>query len=675
VSAPVHEPDDAHQEEAELGKAYDARLMARLWPYVRPYWPMMLVTLVLVVPLFLLELAPAWIIKQGLDRAFPGESLADTAPVGPDWLVAFLEPPTGVPPLAWLSLLYGVAALALAGLQFLNLYVMAWTGQLAMRDLRRDIFDHIQSLHLGFFDKYPVGRLVTRATNDVENVAEMFSSGIVALVTDVFKMVGFATFLFLLNAELALWTFTVVPVLVLIAVVFRLRVREAFRETRVRIARINATIQETISGMKVVQLFTREARNAADFDVQNALNRDAAQRSNRWDAGLFSSVEIAQNLTVAIILGYGVKLATVGTFFVFVDWMRRFFMPLRDLSAKYSVMQSSMASAERIFQLFDTEPAVRDRTRTVHRGDPAARGSVEFENVWFAYTEGPDAEPKDEDWVLRDVSFRVAPGENVAFVGATGAGKTSVIKLLTRLYEPQRGVIRIDGVDLRDMPQAEIRRRVDMVLQDVFLFSGTVAENVSLGRVFATRHGYTIDANRELVGLGSANLVGAFFSSIPVSGSFSRSAVNDQTGAQTPLANWFTAGVIALTLLFLTPLFYYLPVPALAAIIIVARIGLIDVHELRAWRSGRIRHVDVHVVVPRYRDVDTLHALHEELGRVLHDADEGPADVVIHFDPCRPWLCDGCAVEGCPIRGAALRERPPLTVESATRRLQPPLEP
>lgn len=480
MSAPdgdIEEPDDGLQDEAELGKAYDARLLARLWPYVRPYWPLMLVTLLLVVPLFFLELAPAWIIKQGLDRAFPGEPLADAGPTGPEWLVSFLEAPDGVPVLVWLSLLYGVSAVALAGLQFANLYVMAWTGQLAMRDLRRDVFGHIQKLHLGFFDRYPVGRLVTRATNDVENVAEMFSSGIVALLTDIFKMIGFATVLFLLNAKLALMTFTVVPVLIVIAVIFRLRVRDAFRETRIRIARINATIQETITGMKVVQLFTREKRNSADFDVQNALNRDAAQRSNRWDAGLFSSVEITQNLTIAIILGYGVKLATVGTFFVFVDWMRRFFMPLRDLSAKYSVMQSSMASAERIFQLFDTEPAVQDRTSEVPPRETAARGTVEFDGVWFAYT--PD--PGDEDWVLRNVSFRVAPGEKAAFVGATGAGKTSVIKLLTRLYEPQKGTIRIDGIDLRDLPQAEVRRRVDMVLQDVFLFSGTVAENIGLG--------------------------------------------------------------------------------------------------------------------------------------------------------------------------------------------------
>jgi len=470
----VSVPGDAFHEEAALGKAYDARLMHRLLPYVRPYWPMVAVTLLLVLPLFVLELAPAWIIKHGIDRVFDAGPAGIPDARGPAWLASALEPPGGVSDLAWLSILYAVAVVALAGLQFLDRYVMAWTGQLAMRDLRRDVFDHVQELHMGFFDHYPVGRLVTRATNDVENVAEMFSAGIVALVTDVLKMAGFAVVLFLVNWKLALFGFVVVPVLIVVAVVFRLKVREAFRETRLRIARINATIQETITGMKVVQLFTREDRNLADFDVQNALNRDATQRSNRWDAGLFSAVEVAQNLTVAIVLGYGVRVATVGTFYVFIDWMRRFFMPLRDLSAKYSVMQSSMASAERIFQLLDTEPAIRDRVARAPARPAGARGAVEFRDVEFAYSPG---EP-----VLHDVSFRVAPGERVAFVGATGAGKTSIIKLLTRLYEPQRGTVRIDGTDLRDLPQDEVHRRVAMVLQDVFLFSGTVADNIGLGR-------------------------------------------------------------------------------------------------------------------------------------------------------------------------------------------------
>jgi ATP-binding cassette subfamily B multidrug efflux pump len=466
VSAP--QSDAFHDEEA-LGKAYDSRLLTRLWPYIRPYTWQVSLSLSLVFPLTALELAPAWIIATGLDRVFSGEPAAAGS-----GLSGLLDAPGAFPPILWLTVLYLGTVVLLAGFQFLNLYVMAWTGQHAMRDLRRDVFGQIQKLHLGFFDSYPVGRLVTRATNDVENITEMFSSGLVTLITDVIKMFIIAGVLFSLSAKLALWTFLVVPVLIVCAVIFRMRVRDAFRETRIRIARINTMIQETITGMKVVQLFTRERRNFRDFDEMNSLHRDAWQRSIRWEAALFSVVEIAQNLTFAIVLGAGAGLASVGTMYRFFDYLRRFFMPLRDLSAKYSVMQSSMASAERIFQLMDIEPAVVDRVEDAAPGDPARKGEVAFENVWFAY--------RGEDWVLEDVSFCVAPGEKVALVGHTGAGKTSIIKLLTRLYEPQRGTIRIDGVDLRDLPQAELRRRVAMVLQDVFVFSGSVAENIGLGR-------------------------------------------------------------------------------------------------------------------------------------------------------------------------------------------------
>jgi len=235
--------------------------------------------------------------------------------------------------------------------------------------------------------------------------------------------------------------------------------------------------------MKVVQLFTREERNFNEFDQLNAHNRNAWQRSNRWDARLFSVVEVAQNLTVSIILGYGFRMAAVGTFYLFIDYMRRFFMPLRDLSAKYSIMQSSMAGAERIFELLDTEPAIVDRRVPVETLRPAAgsRGAVVFEGVWFAYNANTDTHDSEE-WVLQDLNFRVEPGEKIAFVGATGSGKTSLIKLLARLYEPQRGRILLDGIELTDLPQTEIRRRVATVLQDVFLFSGTIEENISLGR-------------------------------------------------------------------------------------------------------------------------------------------------------------------------------------------------
>jgi len=362
-----------------------------------------------------------------------------------------------------------------AGLQFVHTVLMATTGQLAMRDLRRAVFAQIQALHLGFFDRYPVGRLVTRATNDVENVAEMFSAGVVALVTDVLKMVVLALVLFAVSPRLAAVTFAVIPFLAIAAIVFRLKVREAFRDVRVRIARINAHIQETITGMKVVQLFTREARNLREFDEMNAAHRDAWRRSIRYDALLFSAVEMASGVTVAIIIWYGTGLVEAGTLYLFMDYMRRFFMPLRDLSAKYSVMQSSMASSERIFQLLDTRVDVRDPERPGALPDPGVgRGAIVFENVWFRYGSG--------DWVIRDLSFEVAPGERVAFVGATGAGKTTIIKLLSRFYDVTRGRILVDGVDIREVPQSALRRRVATVLQDVFLFSGTVADNIALGR-------------------------------------------------------------------------------------------------------------------------------------------------------------------------------------------------
>ena len=517
----VQQQDALHEEEA-LGKAYDARLMGRLWRYVAPYRWQVVATLVLVAPMFALELAPAWIIKTGLDLF--GAARANAAPLT-GRLAPLLVPRLGLSQLAWLGVVYLAASVLGTALQFLDTVLMSVTGQSAMRDLRGVVFAHIARLHLGFFDRYPVGRLVTRATNDVENVAEMFSSGIVALVTDVLKMVGFAAVLFVLNPKLAGVTFVVVPVLAACAIQFRWRIREAFRQVRVRIARINAALQETITGMKVVQLFTREARNQRDFDALNAAHRDAWLDSIRYDAALFAAVEIANGLSVAVIVGFGGSIGvSAGLLYVFIDWMRRFFMPLRDLSAKYSVMQSAMASTERIFQLLDTEPAIRDvgaaseeealasgaaegrgaRSEAkpsearrdgrqlstpsgrrpeplddLHRGTGAQRGAVEFESVWFAY--------QGEDWVLRDVSFRVAPGERVALVGATGAGKTSVIKLLTRLYEVTRGRILLDGVDLREIPQRELRRRIAMVLQDVFLFSGSVASNIGLERLDVER--------------------------------------------------------------------------------------------------------------------------------------------------------------------------------------------
>ena len=474
---------DAVLEEEDLGKAIDRALLARLWQWVRPYTGRMVLTLLLAVPMFFSQITPTWIVMTGLDRhivpALAERGIVEAAPqsdIALPFLESFLTPPEGVPVLWWLGGLMVLGYLLFAALQYLQTLVMVSTGQSAMRDLRREVFGHIQKLHLGFFDNYPVGRLVTRATSDVEHLAEMFSAGLVLLITDLLKMAGFAAVLFWLDPQLAMWTFLVVPPLAVAMVVFRFKVREAFRSTRVLLARINATIQETVTGMKVVQLFARETRNQREFEQLNREHKDAWLKSIWYDSALFSVVDVGSGVIAALVISQATESVTAGTIFFFLRIMGMFFMPLRDLSQKYSVMQSAMASLERILQLLDTEPEIGDVERPVPQatvGGPP-RGEVEFENVWFAYN--------DEEWVLRDVSFKVASGEKAAFVGATGAGKTTIINLLTRLYEVTRGRVLLDGVDIREIPQHELRRRVGMVLQDVFLFSGTIEDNLRLGR-------------------------------------------------------------------------------------------------------------------------------------------------------------------------------------------------
>ena len=487
-------------EEEELGKAYDGRLLLRLWPYVRPYRGQIVATVLIVLPMFLLELAPAAVVAVGLNQILEArhlsgtEALVDSAGWSPgaglrEFFTPVLEwmnhPPEAISSEIWLGLIFFAVTVLLTGLTYGHQILMATTGQNAMRDLRRHVFSHISRLHMSFFDSIPVGRLVTRATNDVENVTEMFSQGLVALITDVFKMVGYATVLFLLSPKLTLWTFAIVPFLAIAAGIFRLKVREAFRSVRVKIARINTHIQETVTGMKVVQLFNREERNFADFDQMNAEHRDAWHQSIKYDALLFATIEVATGITMAVIIAIGTGIAEAAIIYVFIDYMQRFFMPLRDLSAKYSVMQSAMASSERIFEILDTEPGVADPAEETlassDRNPDPDRGRVEFDHVWFSYGDTEGRDENEIDWILQDVSFVVEPGEKVAFVGATGAGKTTIIKLLTRLYDVNRGVVRVDGIDVRDMPQQELRRRIASVLQDVFLFSGTVARNIALG--------------------------------------------------------------------------------------------------------------------------------------------------------------------------------------------------
>jgi ATP-binding cassette subfamily B protein len=472
---------DLHEEEA-LGSIYDLRYLRRLWPFLAPYRALFAAAVLLIAPRALLEAAPglAWAIGlnhlAGRPQANALEGLG--ALEGLPWLAALFAPPWGFDLIFWLAALLLLTAVLQGVVEFSRAMAMAVMGQSAMRDLRRALFDHVQRLPMRFFDHYPVGRLVTRLTNDVENLSEMFTAGAVALIADLALMVFFAGLLFYVHPKLAAVAMLIVPVLTVAALIFRYKVRQAFRQVRVKIARINAHLNETISGMKVVQLFARETRNLREFEAENASHRDSWFRSIRYDAFLFSSVDLATNLTMALILWYGARLmgggpaaVDIGLLFLFVDYIRRFFRPLLDLSARYSIMQSSMSSCERIFQLLDIEPEPPEASSPAseRRG---VTGEVVFDDVTFAYGSEP---------VLKGVSFRVAPGERVALVGHTGAGKTTVLKLLARLYELQQGSIRIDGVDIRDMPRSELRRHMSFVLQDVFLFNGDLRYNVGLG--------------------------------------------------------------------------------------------------------------------------------------------------------------------------------------------------
>ena len=488
--------------ERGLGKVYDAELIRRLWPFMRPYRGWIVFNFAMIPPRALLELMPALVVGAALNYLTEG---AATTEVG--WMAPFVVPRLGLGGLAWMFGMVLVISVVTLGVDWLRAFTMISLGQRTIRDVRRTLFDHVQRLPMRFFDRYPVGRLVTRLTNDLEHLAEMFSAGVIAMVADLFVMVVILVMLFSIDPRLALVALAMVPFLGIAAAIFRYKVREAYREVRVKIARLNAHLQETISGMKVVQLFARERRNFEDFRRENASHRDSWLRSIRYDALLFSTVDLATNLTRALIFWYGARMLgigdiTLGTIYVFTDYMSRFFRPLMDLSAKYSVMQSSMASAERVFQLLDEprEPegaaatpggvegvapsggaGAGDRPGAgaaagavgTERTVEAAGCTVEFDGVTFSY---------GAETVLRDVSFRVAAGERVAIVGHTGSGKTTTLKLLARLYELQEGAIRVDGRDIRDIPKTELRRRLAFVLQDVFLFDGDLRYNIVLGR-------------------------------------------------------------------------------------------------------------------------------------------------------------------------------------------------
>jgi ATP-binding cassette subfamily B protein len=447
----------ASGDEDVLGKVYDARLVRRLLGFVRPEAGLIALSIACMFSVMGASLAQPWILKRLID----------------DHLMR--SDPSGVTRLA---LLYLGAFVVELFSRFGQLYTMERTGQNVIVALRVKVFAQIQRLDASFFDANPVGRLMTRVTTDVESLADLFASGAVTLLGDVVKLVAIIVLLWILDARLAVVTFTVVPILFTLSVSFRGRIRQAYRDVRRRIARLNAFLQEAVSGMLLTHLFRREAEDRREFDAINADHREAELRSVVFESTFSAVVELVGTLATAAILWYGggrvlLGALTFGTLVAFLEYTTRFFQPIRDLSGFYAVLQAAMASLERLFGLLDSRPAIVDdpRAKPVRRaGDQDA---VVFDRVSFAYVPG--------DPVLHDVSFRVGPGESVALVGATGSGKTTVVKLLIRLYDPQRGAIRLHGDDLRTLRLDDLRRHCGLVMQDHFLAAGTIAENIAFG--------------------------------------------------------------------------------------------------------------------------------------------------------------------------------------------------
>ncbi len=512
----------AHQEEDVLGKAYDSRLMKRLLRYLRPYWFKVAIALASIVLKAIADVLGPVLTMLAIDRY-----LAPTHQA-PSWLNRWLspEPMTGI---AQIAVFYVGLTLFSFLLEYLQVYFMQWAGQMVMFDLRGEIFRHLQRMHIGFYDKNPVGRLVTRVTTDVDALNEMFTSGVVSIFEDIFVLVGILAIMLCMDWKLALITFAVLPLISYATTLFRERVRDSYRRIRVAIARINAHLQEHVSGMVVLQLFNREEKAYDAFSEVNEQHMDAFKDAIMAHAVYYPVVEFLSSFAIACVIwfgGHGVlggmqvtkvvlgftagrplpfhiveEALTIGVLVAFIQYAQRFFRPIQDLSEKYNILQSAMAAAERVFKLLDTKVEINEAPVTTIPDGP---GRIEFDHVWFAYRTDKDsdgesggknrvgtgahvrpveqkASASEPDWVLRDVSFSIEPGETVAIVGHTGAGKTTIISLLLRFYDVQRGAIRIDGVDIKEMPLADLRRRYGVVLQDPFLFTGTIEGNIRLG--------------------------------------------------------------------------------------------------------------------------------------------------------------------------------------------------
>jgi ATP-binding cassette, subfamily B, multidrug efflux pump len=478
---------NAHEEEA-LGKAYDSRLMRRLLEYMRPYKWQVFLALALTLAVTPLELAPPMLFRTAIDKYLDPSA---------HHLISVLAARRG---LVMISIIYLLVLFFDFLAQYVQIRIMQRVGQQTMYDMRQEIFAHIQRLSMSYFDKNPVGRLVTRVTTDVDALNDLFAAGVVTMINDFFLLLVMVGVLLYLDWRLALAALAALPLILVVTFVFRTFVREANRRIRTAIARINAFLQEYISGMSIVQVFNRERRARVEFIKRNRDHMLAYKDAILAFALFYPTVEFLGVAAIALILWVGgirifAVTLTLGVLVAFMQFAQRFFRPIQDLSEKFNILQSAMAASERIFKLLDEPITISSDPSAIPLRDP--RGEIEFRNVWFSYKSG---EPKNEDWVLRDVSFRVEPGQTMAIVGHTGAGKTTLISLLLRFYDIQRGQILLDGIDIRKIELQDLRRQFGIVLQDPFLFSGTIESNVRLGTGGIDRA--TVEHAVDEVGLG-----------------------------------------------------------------------------------------------------------------------------------------------------------------------------
>lgn len=458
-------------EEEVLGKAYDSRLMGRLLRYIRPYRPVVIASLFLLLVDSLLQIIGPLLTKLAVDRYLVPTPHPGKIPFINDWLAQ--DKMTG---LGQIALLYLAVVVLGFFFDFGQTYLMQWTGQKAMFDLRRELMAHLQKLDVAYFDKNPVGRLVTRVTTDVDVLNDLFASGLVTIVGDILMLLFVVIAMFQLSPGMTGLMLAIMPFVVLVTWQFRRSAQGSYRRIRVAIAKINAYLQEHIAGIAVLQLFNREERSKREFESINRDHMLAFKDSITAYGWFYPTVEFLGMLALALLLAYGgfrirQGALTLGVLVAFFQYGLRFFRPIQDLSEKYNILQGAMAASERVFKLLDTQPAIT--SPSAGATFPQGPADIEFDHVWFAYN--------DEDWVLRDVSFRISEGETIAVVGHTGAGKTTLTNLLLRFYDVQRGAIRIGGVDVRSFDLRELRKHFGVVLQDPYLFTGTVETNIRLG--------------------------------------------------------------------------------------------------------------------------------------------------------------------------------------------------